>query len=140
LGRQAMMWRIALTLALVACGGVERSDARAANALAVASNAALPFVVDRYRNEQLEQLDSDAGEIETRSRVIEVRHQWAPVWLAWESYRVAFGVYATALEQADSDGAGAALARMGAAACAFRASLPRELAPKLPALPVRCPR
>lgn len=138
----ALALGLAIAPTFAACGAVDHASARAANALAVASNAALPLVVELYKAEQLEQLDAggpDAGEIETRNRVIEVRHQWGPVWMAWEAYRVAFSIYADALDRGDSDGAADGLERMRLTACAFRHAVPHDLAPKLPALPVRCP-
>lgn len=114
-------------------------QAHAADSVAEASNAALPILVQRYRDEgfrELEQVKADGGTVSDARRAIErVKANWAPIWSAWEMLAVAQDGWATTIESGGDQAV--ALAELKRAYCGLRAVWPEDI-PAVPLSLLRC--
>jgi hypothetical protein len=130
----------ALPLALSGCPDwVRQAQIQTANSVAQAANAALPMLVEAYRQEGLRAIDDvkakGGTEQEARAAIESVKTKWKPIWEAWAALRIAEDAWADALEQ-DTD-TGAALAGLRSAYCQFMARWPSAV-PVIPLAPVIC--
>jgi hypothetical protein len=118
---------------------VRQAQAQTANAVAQAANAALPVIVEAYRQEGLRAIDDVKAKGGTaddaRAAVEAVKAKWTPIWEAWAALRIAEDAWADALEQgADTTGA---LVGLRSAYCQFMARWPSTV-PVIPLAPVIC--
>lgn len=132
----------ALMLATASCNGSGlQVQARTADAVADSANAALPILIQRYREQgfrELQQLkEQGATKAEARSAVERIEDEWRPIWNAWESLSIAQAGWAAAIESGDD--VTAALVELRTAYCELRAVWPSDL-PAIPLAPVNCAR
>jgi hypothetical protein len=111
-----------------------------ADSVAEAANAALPILVERYRQEGFRAIDavkaSGGNADDAKAAVEAVRAKWAPIWKAWETLSVAQDAWADALESG-GDG-GATVEALKEAYCGLRGVWPDDI-PAVPLAPLRCP-
>jgi hypothetical protein len=129
-----------LATLLLGCGNAAlQIQAATADAVADSSNAALPILVERYRDEGFRVLikaKADGGnQDEARAAVAVVKKKWEPIWKAWETLRIAHNGWSDALES--SGNYLAALIGLKNAYCALRIVWPDDI-PAIPLGPVRC--
>lgn len=115
-------------------------QAQAANSVAQAANAALPILIERYRQDgfrALDKLKASGGTAKDVPATLEaVKAKWAPVWDAWKALVVAQDAWADALE-AGGDTA-ASLEVLKGAYCGLRGVWPKDI-PAVPLAPLKCP-
>ena len=121
---------------LSGCGLTGRQvQAETATAIATTGNAALPILVERYRQQGLRAVDQADTEEKARAETARVDREWAPIWKAWATLRLAQDVWATALEKGGDTGA--ALGALREAYCGLEAVWPKDI-PAIPLGPVVC--
>lgn len=131
-----LIWAFVLALVLAACDMTAlQIQAQTANAVAIGANAALPTLVNRYRQEGLDVIAGAKTRAEAEASLARVRAAWAPVWRAWDTLRVAQDSWATALERGGDTAA--ALASLKQAYCGLLRVWPKQI-PALPVGPLRC--
>lgn len=132
---------LALLLLVTGCTDAAlQIQAQAANSVAQTANAALPILLERYRQEGLRAIDvvKDAGGTadEARAAVDAVKAKWAPVWKAWETLRVAQGAWADTI--AGGADAGSTLEALRDAYCGLIQVWPKDIV-AVPLGPLKCP-
>lgn len=150
---RAPMLLALLTVCAACAGGAVQFHAKAANAVALAANEALPALVATYRGEGLDAIARAPDRPAAEAALAALRARWRPVWGtcdgeppscrdgAWPALRAAHAAWAEALEQAiagrplDLAAARAHAARLRATYCAVRAAAPTARLPDVPALP-----
>ena len=118
------------------CGpSAQQIQATTADAVARSANAGLPVLVEAERQQGLLAIQASPDRETARAKLVEIEHEWAPVWTAWKALAVAQGAWATALEH----GGGTEAAALGVrdAFCKLRAiPLAAKHVPEAPGL---CP-
>lgn len=135
-----MRWLAYVLIALVwfGCGASQRqTQAAVADGIASGANASLPMLLAAYKAEGDGVIERSKDRAEAELGLTSVRERWAPVWQAWEGFRVAHGAWASALE-AGGD-LTATLEALKGAYCEVEHVWPSEL-PALPAVPITCPK
>jgi len=131
---------LALVLGSVGCPDwVRQAQIQTANSVAAAANAALPTLVETYRQEGLRVIDEvkekGGSAAEARVAIAAVQDKWKPIWEAWAGLRIAEDAWADALEKgADT---AASLAGLRSAYCGFMARWPSTI-PVVPLAPIIC--
>ena len=111
-------------------------QAQTANAVASGANAALPMLVDKYRQEGNRAIEKAASRPDAEAALSAIKAKWKPVWDAWEVLRVAEDAWATALELGgDTTGA---LVGLKKAYCGLQGVWPDDV-PVVPLAPLKCP-
>lgn len=133
----ALVLLIAVACAILAgCGLTGRQvQAQAATAIAQAANATLPILVERFRQQGLRAIDKADTENKARAELARIDSEWAPIWKAWATLRVAQDAWATALEKGGDTAA--ALGALREAYCGLEAVWPKDI-PAIPLGPVAC--
>ena len=87
-----------LSLFLFGCPSALKQQALVANAMAIASNEAIPLLADAELAEGLAAIadapDADAG----RAALEAIEEKWRPVWLAVEAFAQAHGTWVDTIE------------------------------------------
>lgn len=129
------LWPLLLVL-LAACTPTElQVQAATADAIATATNAALPVLVAAYERQGDDAIESAANVDSAALALDAVRAEWAPVWRAVDAFRAAHDAWATALERGQVDLVTAGKVRD--AYCALRALVTGVDLPNWPLL--ACP-
>lgn len=110
-------------------------QAQTANAVAYAANAALPILVERYRQEGLDAIAKAPTRDEAERAIDAVRLKWQPVWKQWETLRIAEDAWAKAIEERGD--LMSALRALGDAYCSLLVVWPEDV-PVVPLAPLRC--
>jgi hypothetical protein len=150
-GFPAALMVLLSALAVLAAGGCLNSEqlaakapieaqARVADGIAVAANAALPMLVEHYRQEgyaALQGVKDRGGNVDDANKAIGiVKDRWRPIWNAWASLAIAQNGWASVLESgADPT---KAIAELKNAYCELMAVWPNDI-PAIPLAPLRCP-
>ena len=116
------------------------AQARVADGIAVAANAALPMLVEHYRQEgytALQGVKDKGGNVDDANKAIdEVKDRWHPLWNAWASLAIAQNGWAAVLESGVDPAK--ALDELKNAYCELMAVWPDDI-PAVPLAPLRCP-
>ena len=134
------MRRIFKVLLLVLClGGCDMSarqiQAHTADGVAQAANAALPILLDRYRQDGLDAIAKAETKADAEAALAAVKTRWEPLWKSWEAVRIAQNSWASALEA--GKGTAAALAAVRSAYCGLQEVWPATIT-ALPVVPISC--
>lgn len=126
---------------LAGCAGTSlQTEAVVADAITDSANAALPILVEQYRQEGLSAIDrvADSGgtAAEARAATDEVKARWEPVWDRWERLRIAQNAWATAIELGGDTVA--ALEALRGAYCELLVNWPKQVR-AMPLAPIACP-
>jgi hypothetical protein len=112
-------------------------QAHSASAVAQGANAALPILVERYRQQGLRAIDKAETREAAEAALVVIKAEWKPVWDAWEVLRVAQDAWAQALE-----GGGdtiSALWALRVAFCGLQRVWPNDI-PAIPIASLSCPK
>lgn len=122
-------------LFMLGCPATQNTQAATANAIANGANAALPMLVDAYRQEGLKAIAKAPTREAAEAELIVIDARWSKVWTAWNVLRVAEDTWATAIETGGDTAA--ALAGMRTAYCGLQTLWPKEI-PAMPIVPIVC--
>lgn len=125
-----------LALVVIGCSSTGlQVQAATANAVAAGANAALPVLIEAYRQEGLKAIAKAPSRDAAEAELARIDQEWDKRWKAWGALRLAEDVWAVAIETGGNTAG--AFAGMKTAYCGLQALWPKEI-PAMPIVPIAC--